>query len=58
MYDCIEHREGYADNIIENQYIDEIQDFLDAVNKGTIPKYSIEQDKYTLSVIDKIEGMQ
>jgi predicted dehydrogenase len=56
MYENIEHREGYADNIIENQYSDEIQDFLNAVSKGTTPRYSIAQDKYTLSVIDEIEG--
>lgn len=56
MYDSIEHREGYADNIIENQYSDEIQDFLDTVYKGSMPRYSIEKDSYTLAVIDKIEG--
>lgn len=56
VYDRIEHREGYADNIIENQYTDEIADFLSAVQKGTTPKYSIEKDAYTLSVIDRIEG--
>lgn len=56
LYDNIEHRDGYADNIIENQYSDEIQDFLNAVNNGTKPRYSIEQDKYTLAIIDEIEG--
>ncbi|MCR4861362.1 MAG: Gfo/Idh/MocA family oxidoreductase [Ruminococcus sp.] len=56
VYDSVEHTEGYADNIIENQYTDEIKDFLNAVYKGTIPKYSIEKDKYTLSIIDQIEG--
>jgi len=55
-YDNVEHADGYADNIIENQYSDEIADFLDAVYKGTIPKYSIEQDKYILSIIDNIES--
>lgn len=56
VYDTIEHTEGYADNIIENQYADEITDFLNAVNYGKIPRYSIAKDQYTLSVIDKIEG--
>jgi len=55
-YESIQHQNGYADNIIENQYIDEIKDFLSVVYKGTKPKYSIEQDKYTLSIINKIEG--
>ena len=56
VYDHIEHREGYADNIIENQYSDEIADFLSAVSEKTKPRYSIEEDIYTLSVIDRIEG--
>lgn len=56
VYDQIEHREGYADNIIENQYTDEIADFLAAIREGTTSKYSIEKDAYTLSLIDKIEG--
>lgn len=56
VYDSIEHTDGYADNIIENQYYDEIADFLDTVYKGTTPKYSFEKDKYTLSVIDIIEN--
>lgn len=50
-----EHMEGYADNIIENRYSDEIQDFLDAIYKLTTPKYSLEKDKYILSIIEKIE---
>ena len=54
-YNNVEHTDGYADNIIENQYSDEIADFLDVVYKGTIPRYSIEKDKYTLSIIDSIE---
>ncbi len=57
-YENVEHTDGYADNIIENQYLDEIANFLNTVYKGTIPKYSIEKDKYTLSVIDAIEGME
>lgn len=56
VYDNVEHTDGYADNIIENQYSDEINDFLSAVFKGTESKYSIEKDKYTLSIIDQIEG--
>ncbi len=56
VYESIEHTEGYADNIIENQYTDEIKDFLSAVYEGTEPRYSIEKDKYTLAIIDQIEG--
>lgn len=55
-YEKVEHREGYADNIIENRYIDEIQDFLNAVRGISLPMYSLEKDKYTLSIIKEIYG--
>lgn len=55
-YDEITHIDGYADNIIEDQYLDEIKNFLDAVKGESVPKYSLEKDRYTLSLIDEIEG--
>lgn len=57
VYDHVEHEEGYADNINENQYADEIQDFLNTVYQHTVPRYSLEEDKYTLSIINQIEGV-
>lgn len=53
-YDNVEHEDGYADNIIENQYIDEIKDFLNYVEEGSLPKYSFEKDQRVLSLIDEI----
>lgn len=55
MYELVEHAKGYSDNIIENQYRDEIKGFLDLIYLETVPKYSLEQDKYTLSIINEIE---
>ena len=55
-YASIEHVQGYADNIIENRYEDEIQDFLNMVYEHTRPRYSLLDDKYTLKIIDEIEG--
>lgn len=55
-YDKVEHEQGYADNIIENRYSDEIQDFLNAVKGVSLPRYSLEKDKYTLSIIKRIYG--
>lgn len=57
IYDSIEHMEGYSDNIIENRYLDEIREFLRCVYKQGKPHYSLEKDAYTLSIIDRIEGM-
>ncbi len=55
-YDGVEHLDGYADNIIENPYKDEIRDFLSMVMDKKKPRYSLEKDSYVLSIIDKIEG--
>lgn len=54
-YETVQHQEGYSEYIVENRYADEIRDFLDAVYKHKKPKYSLEQDRYTLSIIDQIE---
>ncbi len=51
----IEHIEGYAANIIENRYEDEIRDFLNYVQTGQEPKYSLVKDKEVLTLIDRIE---
>ena len=57
-YESFEHDSRYSDNIVENAYVDEMQNFL-AVVKGTEqPKYSFEKDLYTISVMDKIEGIE
>ncbi len=57
-YETFEHDSRYSDNIVENAYVDEMQNFL-AVVKGTEqPKYSFEKDLYTISIMDKIEGIE
>ena len=56
-YATVEHVEGYADNIIEDRYVDEIKNYLDVIYNNAAPKYTFEKDKYTLSIIDKIEEM-
>lgn len=55
-YPSIEHADGYSDNIIEDRYLDEVKDFLDFVSGKAVPRYSLEKDQYTLSLIDMIEG--
>ena len=56
-YESTEHRDEYSDNIIEDRYRDEIQDFLDVVYRGAEPRYSLRQDQYVLKIIDTIEGL-
>ena len=57
VYPGDEHVEGYSDNIAEQPYREEIKDFLRMVKEGTTPRYSLEKDRYILSVIDRIEGI-
>ncbi len=52
-----EHIEGYSDNITEQPYREEVKDFLSAIKGESIPRYSLEQDKYILSLADQIEGI-
>lgn len=54
-YERVEHIDGYSDNIIEDRYRDEIQNFLNVVYRGEKPRYSLQKDQYTLKIIDKIE---
>lgn len=57
-YDTAVHIDGYADTIIENQYRDEVQNFLDVVYGNAKSRYSLGKDKYILSIIDQIEELE
>ncbi len=57
-YTTFEHDSRYSDNIVENAYVDEMQNFLNVVKGTEKPKYSFEKDLYTISVMDKIEGIE
>ncbi len=57
VYDNVQKDYRYADNIIENAYLEEIKVFIEKINnRGNGEKYTFEEDKYTLSIIDQIEG--
>ncbi len=57
-YESFEHDSRYSDNIVENAYVDEMQNFLGVVKGTEQPKYSFEKDLYTISVMDEIEGIK
>lgn len=57
-YESFEHDSRYSDNIVENAYVDEMQNFLNVVKGTEQPKYSFEKDLYTISVMDEIEGIK
>lgn len=55
LYEDDQHIDGYADNINENQYVDEVRAFLSTVENDETPIYSLYDDRNVLSIIDKIE---
>lgn len=55
-YKHAERMEGYADNIIEDEYMDEVKAFFDYIYEDKLPEYNLEKDKYVLSIINEIEG--
>lgn len=55
-YNNFEHIEGYADIISENQYEDEIKAFFEYVYDNKKPKYTLEQDRKILEIINEIEA--
>lgn len=57
-YTEFEHWPGYSDNIVENAYVDEMKNFFGVIAGTEQPRYSYEKDLYTISVMDKIEGIE
>ena len=49
-----EHKEGYRAFVVENAYKNEIQEFMDVVNKGKEQVYGFEEDLKVLKLIDQI----
>jgi len=54
-YNSAIHIDGYADNIIEDDYEDEVAAFLSWIYEDITPLYMIQDDKYIISVINQIE---
>lgn len=49
-----EHRDGYANFVVENAYKNEIQEFFDVIEGKCEALYGFEQDLDTLNIIEKI----
>jgi hypothetical protein len=54
--ETIDHQSGYSANIIENAYRAEIDTFFAVVAGRMRAPYTFEDDLYTISLIDQIEG--
>lgn len=51
----IDHQAAYASNIIENAYLSEIETFFSVVECGQAPRYTFDDDLYTIDLINRIE---
>jgi uncharacterized protein YkuJ len=58
-YENIEKDNRYAENIIENAYLEELETFIKKIKENKdLDRYTFEDDLYTLELIDKIEGVE
>ncbi|NLC79348.1 MAG: Gfo/Idh/MocA family oxidoreductase [Ruminococcaceae bacterium] len=55
-YESVTKDTRYAENIIENAYVDELAAFFDILSGKPARRHSFEEDAAMLGVIDKIEG--
>ena len=55
LYDKIDHDDNYSHSIIEDAYLEEIKEFFNVVNENIVPEYSLQQDDYTINLINEIE---
>ncbi len=57
LYDNVEQDKKYAENIVENAYLEELRIFIEKLKGNNQEKYTFEDDLYTLKLIDEIEGV-
>lgn len=57
LYEEARHENGYADFIVENAYENELRCFIDEVNGIKSARYSFEEDKEIIKLIDDIENI-
>lgn len=55
-YSTIDKDTRYAENIIENAYLEELDVFINKINGKESDRYTFEDDLYVLDIIDEIEG--
>jgi len=56
LYDSVDQLESYSNFIVENAYSSEIEAFFKAISNSIQPKYTFEEDKMILNIIDRIEA--
>ena len=54
-YASFEHDDRYSDNIVENAYVDELDNFFGVLQGTQQPRYSFQKDLETIALIERIE---
>ena len=54
-YANVEHDPRYSDNVVENAYVDELANFFGVLAGQETPRWSFEQDKEAIALIEAIE---
>lgn len=54
-YTSFEQDARYSDNIVENAYVDEIQNFFEVLQGTAKPRWSFEQDKEAIRLMEMID---
>lgn len=49
------HDSRYSDNIVENAYVDELDNFFGVLEGAQQPRYSFEKDVETIALIEALE---
>lgn len=55
VYKEFQHQEGYAQNIIEDAYLEEIKNYIEMIKGRSAPLYPLKDELYVLDMIDQIE---
>lgn len=56
LYNAVQHDARYSDNIVENAYVDELENFFGVLRGQEQPRWSFEKDLAVLRLMDELEG--
>ncbi len=55
-YASFEHDSRYSDNIVENAYVDELANFFAVLKGEEAPRWSFEQDRAAIAIMDRVQA--
>ena len=55
-YASFEHDSRYSDNIVENAYVDELANFFAVLKGEETPRWSFEQDRAAIAIMDRVQA--